>query len=185
MNNQYIFGYGSLVNRGTHEYERAHRARLRGWRREWRHTSLRPVAYLTAVPDPESEIDGLILGVPHGEPGLESREHAYVREDVSHAVIHEAQGPAHVHVYTIPEGRHGRPSGELPILLSYIDVVVRGYLHEFGLPGVEHFFATTAGWSAPVRNDRDAPVYPRHQRLNPEETSLVDDMLAEVGAQVI
>ena len=64
MKRPYFFGYGSLVNRGTHDFDDAHPARLSGWRRIWRHTDLRPVAYLTVVPDASAEIDGLIAHVP-------------------------------------------------------------------------------------------------------------------------
>ncbi|MEM7491215.1 MAG: gamma-glutamylcyclotransferase, partial [Pseudomonadota bacterium] len=46
-----FFGYGSLVNRRTHAYPDAAPFTIRGWRRAWRHTALRPVAFLTAVPD--------------------------------------------------------------------------------------------------------------------------------------
>jgi len=184
MKKQFIFGYGSLVHRGTHAYRRTFRANLKGWRREWRHTTLRKVAYLTAVPDPDFEIDGLILGVAHGEPELESRERAYERTDVTPAVVHSASPAAKVHVYTIPEGRHGKPDEKHPILLSYIDVVVSGYLREFGREGVERFFSSTVGWSAPIRNDRSAPVYPRYQKLTPGEIEVVDIMLERIGAQL-
>ena len=65
------------------------------------------------------------------------------------------------------------------MLLSYLDVVVQGYLREFGEQGVQRFFDTTDGWDAPVLNDRADPVYPRHRTLNEQERALVDDMLAE------
>ena len=50
MSHDFFFGYGSLVNRATHDFPEAHPARVTGWRRAWRHTDLRPVAYLTAEP---------------------------------------------------------------------------------------------------------------------------------------
>ena len=86
----YFFGYGSLVNRNTHHFADAHRAQLRGWRRAWRHTSLREVAYLTVVPDEASVIDGLIAAVPADDwAALDEREGAYDRVKASHQVIHE------------------------------------------------------------------------------------------------
>lgn len=33
MNNRYFFGYGSLVNRRTHDYAPLQKARVTGWRR--------------------------------------------------------------------------------------------------------------------------------------------------------
>ncbi|MEO0750948.1 MAG: gamma-glutamylcyclotransferase, partial [Pseudomonadota bacterium] len=65
-----------------------------------------------------------------------------------------------------------------------VDVVVHGYLREFGDAGARRFFLTTTGWDAPVQDDRTAPIYPRHQRLNGYERGLVDEMLAEVGARI-
>jgi class 3 adenylate cyclase len=71
----YFFGYGSLVNRATHVFAEAHPAQLRGWRRVWRHTEMRPVAFLTALPDPQSTIDGLIAAVPGADwPALDLGE---------------------------------------------------------------------------------------------------------------
>lgn len=70
-----------------------------------------------------------------------------------------------------------------PILLSYLDVVVQGYLRMHGLGGVAHFFETTAGWGLPVLNDRADPIYPRHQSLSVKEQALVDRHLAAVMEQ--
>ena len=71
------------------------------------------------------------------------------------------------------------------MLLSYIDVVVQGYLREFGEAGVARFFDTTDGWNAPIADDRADPVYGRHQRLNSNERGLVHDHLHAVGARII
>jgi hypothetical protein len=67
-----------------------------------------------------------------------------------------------------------------PILLSYIDVVVQGYLHMHGHDGVAHFFETTDGWDTLILNDRADPIYPRHQTLSAQERDLVDSHLAAV-----
>lgn len=185
MTAPYFFGYGSLVNRATHGYEDAHRARLAGWRRIWRHTNLRPVAYLTVVPDPACTIDGLIAHVPKGDwAALDQREAAYDRERVCHAVSHPKPDPVQVSVYTVPDGKHGQPTDEHPVLLSYIDVVVQGYLREFGEAGAQAFFDSTAGWSAPILNDRAQPRYTRHQPLSDDERGFVDDALRRLAARV-
>lgn len=178
MKSPYFFGYGSLVNRKTHNFEDTHPARLKGWRRVWRHTNLRPVAYLTVVPDPGAEIDGLIAHVPDGDwAALDYRERAYDRAAVCDHVTHPKKEDISVAVYTVPHGKHGVPTREHPLLLSYIDVVVQGYLQEFGEAGVAQFFETTAGWSAPVLDDRAQPVYPRHQSLTGDQRQMVDDNL--------
>ncbi len=185
MTKPYFFGYGSLVNRATHNYEDAHPAHLKGWKRVWRHTNLRPVAYLTAVPDNSSSIDGLIAHVPDGDwAALDHRERAYDRKQVTEHVAHPKDHPLDVAVYHVPCGKHGVPTEEHPILLSYIDVVVQGYLREFGEAGAHSFFQTTAGWEAPILDDRHDPIYPRHQSLTSDEKNFVDDRLNALSAVV-
>ncbi|NHX28262.1 gamma-glutamylcyclotransferase, partial [Escherichia coli] len=92
MSDPFFFGYGSLVNRATHDYARAYPATVRGWRRAWRHTRLRKLAYLSAVPDAAGEIDGLIAAVPgHDWAALDARERAYLRHPVAGPVHAEAR----------------------------------------------------------------------------------------------
>ncbi|AVO37620.1 gamma-glutamylcyclotransferase family protein [Pukyongiella litopenaei] len=187
MSDPHFFGYGSLVNRATHAYPDLHRARLRGWRRAWAQTSLRSVAFLTIVPaDPQAEIDGLTARVPGSDwAALDAREWAYDRITVTAEVTHPAPHPREIAVYSVPPRHRNAPGGDHPILLSYLDVVVQGYLREFGEPGAARFFASTDGWQAPVLDDRAAPRYPRHQRLTEAETALVDDLLGTCGATII
>ena len=167
-----FFGYGSLVNRRTHGYPDARPLTVSGWRRAWRHTALRPVAFLTAVPAPGHRIDGLSAAVPGGDwAALDLREAAYARVGLP-------EGPA---LYHIPAGAHGVPTAPHPVLLSYLDVVVQGYHAEFGERGVAEFFETTDGWDAPMRDDRAAPKYPRAQVLEPGERALVDRWLARMA----
>ena len=186
MADPFFFGYGSLVNRATHDFSDAHHARLAGWRRAWRHTQLRPVAFLTAVPAPGHSIDGLIAHVPGDDwLALDQREHVYDRTPVTENTAHSVPRAIHVQVYSIPQGKHGMPDRAHPVLLSYLDVVVQGYLREFGEAGVRRFFDTTDGWDAPILDDRAAPVYGRHQVLHEDERILVQDALATVGARII
>lgn len=186
MTDAFFFGYGSLVNRKTHVYGSAHPARVKGWRRTWRHTALRPVAFLTAIPDADSQIDGLIAEVPNGDwRALDAREHAYDRVKLRDLEDHPLPFAPDVAIYAIPAGKHSAPSMAHPILLSYLDVVVQGYLTEFGDQGVSEFFASTDGWDAPILDDRAHPHYPRHQLLSREETQLVDQMLRRHEANVV
>ncbi|MGR3659667.1 MAG: gamma-glutamylcyclotransferase [Paracoccaceae bacterium] len=180
MSKQYIYGYGSLVNRGTHDYE-AHPARLQGWRRVWRHTTARPVAFLSAERHAGTTIDGLIMAAPHADPKLNERERAYDRHDVTEHVDHDLNQPMTIQVYAVSETRHPSTDTVHPIWLSYIDVVVQGYHQIYGPSGVQHFFETTDGWNAPVINDRADPNYPRHQQLTATETRLTDAWLAHLS----
>lgn len=182
----FFFGYGSLVNRNTHDFGNAQRAKARGWRRVWRHTALRPVAFLTAVPDADSVIEGLIAPVPNGDwQALDHRERAYDRVRLTDLQDHPLPFAPDVAIYAIPQGKHGTPTMAHPVLLSYLDVVVQGYLHEFDETGVAQFFDSTDGWDAPILDDRAHPHYPRHQALTREETALVDHWLARVDARVV
>lgn len=186
MTDPYFFGYGSLVNLATHDFPDPHPARLRGWRRAWCHTDLRPVAFLTAVPDAQSEIDGMIAHVPKNDwAALDEREWAYDRIAATEQVSHPLPRAVEIAVYAVPQRRRNDPNQSHPILLSYVDVVVQGYLRAFGETGVRDFFDTTDGWNAPILNDRAEPRYPRHQQLRPEETDLVDAHLNRIAAQIV
>ncbi len=186
MEVRYFFGYGSLVNRATHDYAESFPARLKGWRRAWRRMPHRALCYLTAQEAPGAEILGLAAPVPaRAQEALDRREQAYGRLDVSRATAHEGPQGTRIELHVLPEGTHGDPGEENAILLSYLDVVVQGYLQVFGADGVAHFLATTEGWLAPVLDDRAAPVYPRAQVLSAAERRLVDRALEEVGARVL
>ena len=176
----YFFGYGSLVNRATHAYPRAGRARVTGWARIWRATTLRRVAYLSAIPTPGTVIEGLIAAVPGGDwAALDVREQAYARHPL-HRVDHDQPDAADIMIYQV-EPQHISDGGEHPILLSYLDCVVQGYLREFGDAGAARFFETTTGWDMGLRDDRAAPQYPRAQTLTDRERGFVDAALRDLG----
>ncbi|RYH07961.1 gamma-glutamylcyclotransferase [Tropicimonas sp. IMCC6043] len=184
MQHRQVFGYGSLVNRATHTYANARPARLEGWRRVWVHTHLRPLAYLS-VERSDAEIDGLVAEVPDADWGaLDSRERAYDRHPVR-ALLSACGSPAEAVVYAVPAGHAAPPDVTHPVLLSYIDTVVLGFLDVFGEIGAERFFATTAGWTTPVLNDRAAPRYARHQPLSPRQRDLVDSHLAALSVRLV
>ena len=175
MSDPAFFGYGSLVNLGTHAYAAPTLATLTGWRRVWRTTSLRDAAFLSVEPCAQTEIKGIIAHVPGSDwEALDTREAAYKRQDVSHQVDHHA--PTAVYQVS-PSYLVEDASG--PILLSYLDVVVQGYLQVFGTTGVTHFFETTAHWR-PVLDDRASPRYPRHRVLSRSERDLGEHHLAAV-----
>lgn len=182
MTSAYVFGYGSLVNRHTHGYRDARKARIAGWRRAWRHLEGRAAALLTVIEDRQSRIDGLIAAVPEAEwAALDLREQNYLKakaENVEHTLPRNPE----VHIYHAPVWMHRPARSMTPIALSYLDVVVQGYLAEFGEAGVTRFFETTDGWDAPVLNDRDAPIYRHHRQSSTMERGLVDDHLSALGA---
>ena len=187
MSADFFFGYGSLVNRATHVYANAHRARIRGWCRAWISMPDHGGAVLSAVPAPEVEIEGLIAEVPGRDwAALDHREAGYDRHPVSGGLEHEAPHPVRAAIYAVPPARWAGAGDPVPILLSYLDVVVQGYLREFGAEGPARFAATTRGWDVtPILDDRAAPRYPRARRLSRAEEAAADTLIAECGASVI
>ncbi|MEM6341537.1 MAG: gamma-glutamylcyclotransferase family protein [Pseudomonadota bacterium] len=176
MTHPLFFGYGSLVNRATHDYPDARTTRLDGWRRIWVRTEGREIAYLSARPSEGHEIDGLMAAVPNADwAELDLRETGYDRLRLG--------TNTNSWIYSVPEALHVA-SGDHVILLSYLDVVAQGFLREFGEKGVGDFFATTDGWDTPILNDRSDPRYPRHQMLSKTETEMVDDHLSALSARI-
>lgn len=180
----YFFGYGSLVNRNTHTYPDAHPAQLNGWRRAWVKSTGFDRVFLSVRPDPGTTIEGLIAAVPGADwAALDARETGYARQSSGAAVIHPLSPSPPVAHYAVPEDEPGQVTRNF-VLLSYIDVVVQGFLREYGEDGVARFFDTTDGWDTQVHDDRGAPEYPRAQLLTSDETALVDHHLARVSARV-
>lgn len=178
MNDPFFFGYGSLVNRQTHAYPQAVQAHVTGWRRVWRGTKLRELAFLTAEPDAGGQITGLIAAVPGADwAALDVREAAYARHAVAD-IRHGHDRALDVQIYSV-EDEHAA-KGEHPIVLSYLDTVIQGFLAEFGEAGAQAFFDTTHGWHLPMLDDRADPIYPRATVLTTHEQAFVDDNLARV-----
>lgn len=183
MQTPYFFGYGSLVNLDTHSYPDAQPACLDGWRRVWRHTDRQPRPFLTIERDPATSISGMIARVPNGDwQALDCREAGYDRVAVTRSVTHEVAEPVDIAAYSIPDGKHHRPTQDLPIILSYVDVVIQGYLRHFGEKGAAEFFATTTGWDVPILNDRQSPHYPRYCPVSRQAKSIVDAHIDDIGA---
>ena len=181
----HFFGYGSLVNRDTHDFTPVHSSRIKGWRRGWHRAPVRPAAFLSVVQDAGSVIDGVIAPVPNDDwQSLDAREYAYDRVVVTQSVTHSASDVRDISIYAIPSAAIAPPDEDHPILLSYVDAVIQGYLREFGETSAAHFVDTTEGWATTVLNDRQDPIYPRAQVLTQQERAFVDDMLVTVNARV-
>lgn len=181
----HFFGYGSLVNRTTHDFVEAHPARARGWRRVWSLTGQRQHAFLSVVRDPATEIDGLVAHVPNGDwQALDAREAGYDRLPADADVEHRLDGPVQIAIYAVRPGAWPAKA-HMPIPMSYLDVVVQGFLREFGEAGAEDFFDTTDNWQVGLLDDRAAPVYPRHRSLSAEERGFVDAAVARRSFRIV
>lgn len=176
-----VFGFGSLVNTGSHALFSLGPATLQGWRRCWVQAADRPVAFLSIEPA-NGAIHGLTLRVDDTDwHDLDAREHAYLRRNVSHQITDNPQHRTTV-AYQADPTKLAPASAQHPILLSYLDVVIAGYI-ALSPDGAAHFFETTAGWG-PVLDDRANPRYPRAQHHPDRVTRYVDDALAALSVLV-
>jgi hypothetical protein len=175
-----FFGYGSLVNLATHDYRNPRKATVQGWRRQWVYAANRNASFLSVTPDPQTSIQGMIADVTDlGWKALDAREAAYNR----HAL--QSRDHAGVHIYQANPDYVDPTAQHKPILLSYIDCVIQGFLTHFGTDGVTGFFESTSGWERPIKDDRAEPIYPRAQRLSPDQTELVDHHLGRLAVTVL
>ena len=187
----HYFGYGSLVNRDTRpSSESAWNARLGGWRRVWNHrvassdaregcTSLS----VAADQGPGCSIDGVVVAMPRTElAGLDAREAGYERLALPSAAFTfegEAPGPLDtIHMYRSLHPATANQSH--PILRSYVDCVMAGYLSRFGEAGLRQFLSTTDGWEGTLLDDRSAPRYPRAVRLPADTIHQFDLIVASL-----
>lgn len=188
------FGYGSLVNRATHRTEivAARPCRLRGWRRFWRPrpdmpfnpAQATPVSLLTVRRVADSWIDGLLVfDRTENLPAIDAREAHYERRLVQPADIQLLEGRApkgcDIFVYEAREGVPDHDGNACPILQSYLDAVLQGFLAEHGEAGLARFVLETDGFETAVLADREAPVYPRAVVLTASERALIDSLLAQ------
>ncbi len=180
------FGYGSLVNRHTRPaHTHARPARLSGWIRQWKHSIDLPfgkVCALTAEKRAGREIEGvLVLDQYDGLAAVDDRELGYRRERIELPEMEARTAEMDIFIYvSAPEWNHwGSP--EYPILRSYLDCVLAGYLEVWGREGAARFIKETEGWHVPILDDQAAPIYPRAVPIDRELRATIDGLLEENG----
>ncbi|MBL4890463.1 MAG: gamma-glutamylcyclotransferase [Rhizobiaceae bacterium] len=183
------FGFGSLVNTATlrTDYIETIPVALKGWRRHWQG---RP-----AVDDPEiallsihryddAQLHGLIVvDSLENLEAVDKREQGYQRVQLSHDdfVVQGRALPANLYVYVANAANE--PDSEPPLLQSYLDAVMQGYLNEYGSSGLAHFIETTTGFERKIILDRSQPRYPRAIELDQTSAELFDNTLREAGVR--
>ena len=186
----YYFGYGSLVNRDTRPAgEFSEPATLKGWRRVWENrtadadrsqqcTSLS----IEALSQPtQGAIEGVIARMPVSElQQLDLREAGYnrLKLPVDQFELSDLVDTQFVYVYQSEPQNRFLANQEHPILQSYIDCVLAGYLTQFGSAGMQAMIDSTRGWNHPVLDDRAAPHYPRAVEIDKNLQQLIDQLLA-------
>ena len=193
------FGYGSLVNDRTRNKESfGFAGRLKGYRRRWsiwsasaerRAFGFGGVAALSVAEDFESYCDGLLIFDRKDHlPKVDAREAMYDRVKLDLNSFAGTQAlpdgiPCYIYVGHAPDTEKVDP--DFPILQSYVDAVMQGFLHKFGEEGVARFVEETDGWQTPIVLDRDRPFYPRHVSLSLSEEALIDHYLKQCGAPLV
>ena len=192
MDTVQYFGYGSLVNRDTRPPDEPFKkASVAGWRRAWAHRVTNssaasvpgwskpnhmPKGYtvLTVEPAQTIQIDGVLVSIAVADlPALDAREGGYSRHSVT-----STKSTDPVAIYVSNSAHSDRACNDYPLLQSYVDCVLAGFLKVFGWDGVERFIDTTQGWSAPMLPDRTAPLYPRAVTLSEELLASFDERIA-------
>jgi len=167
---------------------------------------------LTIVPHEQpqgvtSVLEGVLVPIAAEDlPELDAREAGYDRHwvPISQFSLGEAvragdrTGPVAcppsvdpVHVNTISEvavyrskpENHCLADTDHPILQSYVDCVMAGYLSLFDESGLDHFLNTTVGWQQPITNDRAYPQYPRAVSLEKTQHQHFDALVARLQSQ--
>lgn len=164
-------------------------ATLNGFHRVWGNRTADPervqqctsLSIETSAPERKGSIEGVIARMPASElPQLDQRESGYdrLKLPISDFNLSESIETDFVYVYQSEMQRRYLANAEHPILQSYIDCVLAGYLQQFGLAGMQAMIDTTRGWDRPVMNDRAVPRYPRAVDVGEELQSSIDELLA-------
>lgn len=194
--NQFIFGYGSLVEsqsraRTSPSALYASPVNVAGIRRGWFDqvggVSL-STTYLGAVPDPDSSCNGVIFQVsPQQLDAFDQRETGYDRKRIDPQNVTMLDGSKSVPAgdiwfYANQKQRYASP--ECPIVQSYVDICLNGCLEleamyplakEAGF--AETFLKTCSDWSKYWVNDR---LYPRRAFIYVPNASRIDTLIQKV-----
>lgn len=182
-----IFAYGSLLNKNTWSFEAdLELVNLKGWIRQWRQVvqiDKGKICALTIYPNSNATIEGILLKVDEAtELLLNGREIGYEKTILTGKNIIEQSTKKQLTketaiTYIGSKTTAVWASKEAPILLSYIDVVAKGYYDLFGWEGVINFFSSTQGWNLPILDDRDKPIYPRAAKHDKHFLKFIDQQL--------
>ena len=178
---EYIFGYGSLINRGSliqtlgpEEFGEIVPGRIDGFQRSW---SNRVEALgrtgLSVRPRAGASINGVAIEIREGYlEALDRRETGYGRL----AVAEQDLVAGRLWLYAVPDPRP--PTPDYPVAISYLECVLAGCLAESEAFALE-FIRSTRSWDAPLWNDRDKPQYMRRTALDAEARRRIDALLID------
>lgn len=197
VTNQFIFGYGSLVESQSRLMTLASAlyaspVNVSGVRRGWFDQFVGGISltttFLGAVPDPDSNCNGVIFQVTQqGLDAFDQREIGYKRERIDQKNILMLDGSksapeGDIWFYANAEERNASP--EFPIVQSYVDICLNGCLEiEATYPlakeakFAETFLKTSTNWSKYWVNDR---IYPRRAFIYMPNAGKIDQLIVRV-----
>jgi len=190
MGLQYLFCYGSLINResriATAIVGKAIPGRVIGYQRGW--NVIAPYIGMTGVgiiPTESAVCNGVFVAVGDEELAMfdkreiEGVDYNYIRQEMPRECILEAEegmeSQAKIWLYVVR--RPQKPTEEFPILQTYVDVILSGCL-EIGEDFAVEFVRTTYGWGHPWCDDRASPKYVRCLDTSKYHRK-IDEILAE------
>jgi len=179
-----VFAYGSLVGRRSRDFiAEATPATLEGWNRSWSHgirTKRGNVCALTVVSKPQSMLRGVVLQCDKATlRTLDKREDGYSRKEVN--VVLDTGHRSRSWLYVGRRDRRVDGEDGYSIWMSYLLVVLAGYLELGGPRALQDFYGTTVGWNMPVEHDEREPKYTRAFRLKPGERAQIRRFLSSRG----
>lgn len=161
----YIFGYGSLVNSESRAaslkcQKSVVAARISpefGYKRVWNYRGPGFTALGLVKTENATSINGIIYGVDESNMDiLDEREKDYIRVEVPWELVESVDWmhlPKDGHLWIYVPINCYPPSPNYPLLQSYIDTCVTGFL-EYSEEFAIEFLETTEGWSPYWLNDR-------------------------------
>ncbi|WP_133305565.1 gamma-glutamylcyclotransferase family protein [Streptomyces sp. AcE210] len=198
---QYIFGYGSLIQKESREetwpkvgkaFPVSVKGITRGWYDRVDTVSWGPT-YLGAFPDRASTCNGVIFQVAHGElKAFADREKGYklIRiPPVDITMLDGRSAPPPGTFWYFGSASRRYVSQEFPIVQSYVDVCVSGCLEiEDEFPAsrtakfAQNFFTGTTDWKTPWINDR---IYPWRPFVHVPQANRIDALIRDqLGEEV-
>jgi hypothetical protein len=193
---QYIFGYGSLIERESRmrtwpSAEFASPAVVKGIARGWFDQTDVPSwspTYLGGVTEEGAECNGVLFPVTSAElDSFSRRETGYRPTKIDPSQVTMLDGGSalpDVDIWYFANTLKRFASVERPIVQSYVDVCLNGCLEiEAMYPPAkqanfaEHFIRTTGNWGPPWINDR---IYPWRPFVHVPRASAIDALLRRV-----
>lgn len=188
MKQDFVFGYGSLINKESRNKTEASGEAIpvvaRGIRRGWMIHMVDHRATALSITKEENAIcNGVVfpLVTTNGLAKFDERECKAGYERIQIGLDAVPLGGASLSEGTIwayVSNYAQTPSKDMPVIQSYVDVIVTGCLR-IGKDFAKEFVRTTDGWAGPWEDDRSAPRYVRPMARDASLETRIDELLAE------